>query len=409
MECAVLNIGDEVLIGDTINTNLSLIAKMAREYDISVEEQITIKDIKEEIIKKARYLLNKYDILITTGGLGPTEDDLTTESIAQAFDRELVLDEKTLEDLENYFKSAGRHMSSNNKKQAYFPQGATIYDNDNGTASGFSIEVEGKYVLVLPGPPREAKNILEKFLEKIGTDTRLLVKIINAYEIGESDLEFRMRKLNLSPNISVNTYFGSGNVDIKLIAHNAYEKDMDQAIEDILEEFDSNIFAIDSPSIAHSLVKKLSQDKKTIAIAESCTGGKIASLITQVPGASESLLASLVTYSNLAKIKELKVDENLIEEHTAVSEEVCTDMIEGLRQKYDADYYAATTGYASAPDDPSLKGLIFTGIYSKEEDKINIYKNVYNGTREQIIERASYNVLNKIYRLNGGKLDDRTS
>lgn len=407
MKGAVLNIGDEVLLGHTINTNLALISKKCQDHGISIEEQITIRDDRETIIKTFLYLLDKYNMVITSGGLGPTEDDITAKSIGEALGRDMILDENTLKNLKSYFAESGRKMTENNISQAYFPENANILKNDVGTASGFYINKDGKWILVLPGPPREVENIIDKFFKVYGSGKRIIQRTINTQGIGESALEERLRKLYIDPEYTVNTYFGSGGVDIKIVSEfDDYEK-LERLIDRIVDEFRENVFDFDSESISKSLLKKLLAKNKTIAFAESITGGKLASNFVENEDASLALICSLVTYSNEAKMKELNVKKETLDKYTAVSEEVAREMLEGLKNKYVADYYGITTGYASPTGDKEKDGIVYTGIYDRERDKEIILRQRFYGSRVQIIDRVTNNLYYNIIKLiDGGGLYD---
>lgn len=389
MRAAVLNIGDEVLLGHTINTNLSLIAKTVWDYGILIDEQITVKDDKDAIINAFFRLFENYDMIFTSGGLGPTVDDMTTECIAEALNRELILDEDVLEELESYFISSGRVMTENNKKQAIFPKGSEIINNDFGTASGYFLRESGKWIIVLPGPPIEVKNILEKFLNRFSTGDKVVIKVINTQGIGESALEDRLRKLELNPKYNVNTYFGVGGVDIKIVSEEKNPEELEKLISKISREFKDYIYDYDSDSISKSLLTKLIKNNKTIAFAESCTGGNVSIKFIENPDASKALICSLVTYSEESKVKELNVSAETLKKYTAVSEEVALEMLEGLKDKYYADYYAITTGYASPTEDKRTNGLVYIGIYDRSNDKTIILEDNYTGTRMQIINRVT--------------------
>ncbi|NLW42669.1 MAG: CinA family nicotinamide mononucleotide deamidase-related protein [Tissierellia bacterium] len=401
MRAAVLNIGDEVLLGHTVNTNLSLIAKTIWDYGILIDEQVTVRDEKNEIIEAFCRLFDKYDMIFTSGGLGPTADDITTECIADALGRDLVLNEDVLKKLEYYFISSGRKMTENNKKQAVFPRDSEIINNDFGTAAGYFLREQGKWVIVLPGPPIEVKNILNKFLNRYKTKEKISIRIINTQGIGESALEDRLRKLDLNSNYAVNTYFGGGGVDIKIVSEDRNGNEMQKLIDTLTEEFKENIYDYDSDSISKSLLKKLIKNNKTVAFAESCTGGNVSIRFIENPDASRALICSLVTYSDESKIKELNVKAETLKEHTAVSKEVAMEMLEGLKNKYSADYYAITTGYASPTEDKRTNGLVYIGIYDRENDKTIILEEIFVGTRMQIIDRVTNYLFFNIIKLMG--------
>lgn len=398
MKVGILNIGNEVLLGHTINTNLSLIAKKLRDYGILVGEQRCVEDREADIISSLKDLMDKYDLVFTSGGLGPTDDDLSSQAVAKALGRDFVFNEEAYTDVENYFKISHREMSPNNKKLAYFPQGANILKNDLGTAAGYYIEDGGKTIVVLPGPPREVDNILDKFLKNLPKEDMLLTTI-NTFGLGESMLENRLRSLNLCPDLFINTYFNFNGVDIKILADKKHLDKFDEAKEKICLEFKENIYDLDSKSISKSLLNKLREKNLKIAFAESCTGGKLASNFVENPSASDALLASLVTYSEEAKMKVLKVKEETLKAYTAVSEETAREMLEGLKNIFDADLFAVTTGYASPTNDPKTEGLVYIGIYSKKDDKTLIIKNHYQGSRVQIIDRVTANVYFNLIKL----------
>lgn len=407
MKGAVLNIGDEVLLGHTINTNLALISKKCQDHGISIEEQITIRDDREIIIKTFLYLLDKYEMVITSGGLGPTEDDITAKSIGEALGKDMILDENTLNNLKSYFADSGRKMTKNNISQAYFPENANILKNDVGTASGFYLNENGKWILVLPGPPREVENIIDKFFKVYSSGKRIIQRTINTQGIGESALEERLRKLYIDPEYTVNTYFGGGGVDIKIVSEfEDYEK-LERLIDRIVDEFRENVFDFDSESISKSLLKKLLAKNKTIAFAESITGGNLASKFVENENASLALICSLVTYSNEAKMKELNVKKETLDKYTAVSEEVAREMLRGLKDKFVADYYGITTGYASPTGDEEKDGIVFTGIYDRERDEEIILRQRFYGSRVQIIDRVTNNLYYNIIKLidRGGLYD----
>lgn len=397
MKAAVLNIGTEVLIGHTINTNLSLIANMCADYGILIQEQLTVPDSKLAILTGFYHLYDKFDLVFVTGGLGPTDDDITSATIAEALGKELIMNEEVMNGLESYFRNRNYVMTENNRKQAYFPKDSTIIHNDYGTASGFYLNKNGKIVLVMPGPPMELASILRNFLENYVPDSKLTIKTINTYGIGESMLESRLREMNLDYRYDINTFFRGGGVDIKIITEVDDEWGMEKVLNSIRDEFKDYIYDEDSQSMAKSLLEKLFERGETVAFAESCTGGRISADFTANPGASKALICSLVTYSEESKQIELGVKKETLEKYTAVSEEVAKEMLEGIKNKYDADYYGVVTGYASPPEGhEELNGLVYIGVYDRKRDKSEIFKNEFRGSRDQIIVRATNNLFFRI-------------
>lgn len=399
MRGAILNIGNEVLLGHTINTNLSTIAKKVYDYGILIEEQRTVEDKEESIIKAIKELTATYDIVFTSGGLGPTDDDLTSQTVGKAFSKEMVFHQDILENIENYFLATGRNMPENNTKQAYFPKDSQILVNRLGTANGFYLKENNKIIVVCPGPPRELTCVLDDFLKLQILKDKLLIQTINTYGLGESHLENRLRKLDLSKKLNINTYFSFGGVEIKVVSEDEDQEIFIEAIEEIKDEFKDNVYDIDSTSMSASLLNKLLEKNKKVAFAESCTGGRLSSEFTKNPGASNSLICSLVTYTEEAKIKELGVKEETLEKFTAVSKETALEMLEGLKNKYKADFYAVTTGYASPTGNKETEGLVFIGLYNREKDETIIIKENYFGSRTQIIERVTANVYFNLMKL----------
>lgn len=399
MKAAVLNVGNEILIGHTINTNLSIIAKNLADYGIIIEEQRTIKDDKEIIVKSFNELLENYEMIIVSGGLGPTADDITTESISYAINRDTMFNEEVFDKLEKYFSSKGRFMTDNNRKQAVFPRGCQILENEIGTACGYFLREGRKWVIVLPGPPVELEHVLDKFLNHYNVEDIFNIKTINTYGIGESQLEDRLRHLEIDEEFSVNTYSNKMGVDIKIITEDGNMEKMDDVVNLISEEFSEYIYDTDSISLSKSLLDKLLENNKKIVFAESCTGGHLASFMTDNPGSSKAFLCSLVTYSNEAKMKELDIKKETLEKYTAVSEQTANEMLDGLIKKYDVDYYAISTGFASPTEDDKTNGLVYIGIYDKENDERKIIKQRYYGSRAQIISRVSNNIFFNIIKL----------
>lgn len=399
MKAAVLNIGNEVLMGHTINTNLATISKKVFDYGILVLEQRCVEDDEASIVEAVTSLTKKYDLLIISGGLGLTADDITSECVAKAFGRKMVFHKNILEEIEKYFINTGRKISENSRKQAYFPENIKIYSNKVGTASGFLLEEKDKQVLVLPGPPIEMETMLESFLSSYNGDEKPLMTTLNSFGIGESFLEGRLRKLNISKDLTINTYIGFNGVDIKIISKNNNRDQFLEAINKIKNEFGDAIYDADSKALSSSLLNKLIANKEKIAFAESCTGGKLASEFVKNSGASEALICSLVTYSEEAKMKELGVKEDTLKNFTAVSEETAREMLLGLRKKYDGDFFAVTTGYASPTGIKETEGLVFIGIYSKKLDKTIILRDNYKGNRLQIIDRVTANVYFNLLKL----------
>jgi nicotinamide-nucleotide amidase len=301
--------------------------------------------------------LAQSDIVVATGGLGPTQDDLTKEIIADVLGAELVLDEKALADIEGFFKRFGNEMTENNRKQAYLPAGCRIYYNEVGTAPGFCLEKDGKAVIALPGPPRELKHLYEKWVrpwltEK--TNASIYNKVLRFYGIGESTLETKLAPvIEGQTDPTVATYAKEGEVSVRVASKRATVEEAAVAVQETIDKIyqiaGKYLYSTEDQELHEVVASRLLACGGTLASAESCTGGMFAERILSVPGMSASYLAGLVTYSNEMKTELLGVPAALIEKHGAVSEEVASAMATGVKARTGADYAVAVTGVAG-PD-----------------------------------------------------------
>ena len=311
------------------------------------------------------------DLIITTGGLGPTEDDLTKETIAKYFGDELVYDEESLSRLKKYFVDTNRKMTENNLKQALLPSKSIVFPNSYGTAPGFLLSKDEKYIISLPGPPKEMTKMFDKevfpYLSK-KQNGALFYKIIRTYGIGESALETALLPLihgQTDPTIA--TYAKEGECSIRIASKRETlqesESAVDMMIGRVYEIIGDYIYSENDEEYAKVLVDKLISENLTLTAVESCTGGMFASTITDISGASNCFKRGYVTYSNESKIHDVGVDAKLIDKYTAVSEEVARDMaIKGL-EKANADICVSVTGIAG-PDswENFSPGTIFVGV-----------------------------------------------
>lgn len=357
----ILCVGTELLLGDIINTNAAYLSQRLAELGISVFHQSVVGDNPKRLADELSDAFSRADLVVLTGGLGPTADDLTKETVASLFGYPLVLDEEALDFIKSYFKKTGRVMTQNNEKQALVPEDCIVFHNDCGTAPGMAIEggegsaLSGRAAILLPGPPREMKAMFEKsalpYL-KSRTDSALVSKNVHLIGIGESAAESILRPLiDASDNPTVAPYAKAGEVRMRVTAkadtrENA-ERMCDEAIVKIREtEVGEFIYGIDVGSVENAVLIKLRAEGKTLAAAESCTGGFIAKRITDISGASDVFVGSAVTYANEAKMKLLGVKKETLDRVGAVSEEVAREMAEGIRLALGADVGISTTGIA---------------------------------------------------------------
>lgn len=402
MKAEILSVGTELLLGDIINTDAAYIARALSALGISLYHQTVVGDNRDRLKKAAKTALERSDILFTTGGLGPTYDDITKQVIAELLDVKLILDLEAYGELCDYFEKKGRKMTENNKIQAMRPMEGFFFKNDHGTAPGLCINAKNKTVIMLPGPPRELEpmvdNYVVPYLKKM-SNTRILSKNINYFGIGESSLEQMIRsEIEKDVNPSVAPYCGNGEVRLRVTASAESEAEaermVDEKINHLLELTGEYSYGVDAISLENSLVSELKKYNMTVTTAESCTGGKVASRITSVSGASSVFEKAFVTYSDKAKHDELGVKKTTLEKYSAVSEQTVKEMAEGARKRSGADIALATTGYAGptggTKNDPV--GTVYIAVATETETVIKKL-NLNGHIRDYVIHLASSNLL----------------
>ncbi len=377
MTCEVLCIGSEVLKGDVVNTNAAYISAKLSEIGFDVMYHTVCDDnaqILQECVTRA---LERCDVVITTGGLGPTYDDITLEICAKALCKNVVFDANVLDSIQGYFSRMGRVMTDNNKKQANVIEGAKVFANSRGTAPGMCAQSDGKTIILLPGPPREMSVMLDEqaipYLCTL-TDESICAVNINTFGMGESMLEDTLGDImKKSTNPIVAPYVDAGEVRVKVTAKAKNEDDAQNLayntvnqIRDILGDV---VYGIDEKSIQSVLVKFLSEKGKTISTAESCTGGLLSKMITDVSGSSEVFGFGVCTYANEAKMKMLSVNQETLKEYGAVSEQTAMQMAQGIRNLSGSDIALSLTGIAGpgGGTDEKPVGLVYLGVSTKEK------------------------------------------
>lgn len=399
----ILCVGTEILLGDIVNTNAAFISEKLALMGISQYYQAAVGDNPERLEAAIKAALTRCDLIIMSGGLGPTYDDLTKETAAKCMGRRLILNEEALQRIKNIFAFRGRKMTENNEKQAYIPEGSTVFQNDAGTAPGCAIEdfENKKIIIMLPGPPFEMKKMFTEsvmpYLEKF-TDRRFVSKNVNIFGMGESEVESKLKTLmESSVNPSIAPYCGDGEVRLRVTASAKTEEEcnslVNEAIRQIYEsEVAPYIYGTDK-TLAQALVEKYSSLGKTVAVAESCTGGLISKRITDISGSSAILGYGCVTYANEAKMKLLSVKAETLEKHGAVSEQTAKEMAMGVRALAGADVGIATTGIAGPGGGTKEKpvGLVYLGIAS--EKGVRAVRLNLTGDRDRVRILASSNAL----------------
>ena len=403
----ILSVGTELLLGDIVNTDAAYISRKLAALGINQYYQGVVGDNPERLKEALTISLSRSDLVILTGGLGPTYDDLTKETAASLFGREMYMHEESLERMMRRMTSRGVVVTENNKKQALMPEGAVIFKNDYGTAPGLAIEDEekGKIVILLPGPPRECEPMFDEqvapYLGKF-SDKIFFSKTINIFGMGESTVETVLKDMMLtSQNPTVAPYAKDGEVLLRVTAAGQSEDECaalcDNAIEEIRKtEVGPFIYGVDMGSLEAALVNELIARKMTVATAESCTGGYVAKRITNVSGSSSVIDGSIVTYANRIKEKFVGVSHETLLAHGAVSAETAIEMARGVRKLFDADVGISTTGIAGptggTPDKPVGRVYVAVSVDGYEEVKeLNIGAGL--ATREYVRYVSASNAL----------------
>ena len=357
MKAEILTIGDEVLRGEIVDSNKALLAQRLLSLDIECHYQSSIRDDRGDMEEAFSRAVERSDVLLVSGGLGPTRDDITTEVMSETFRRPLFLDEASLESIRAFFRNVGRDMSDTNRKQAFFPEGASVLANPVGTAPGFALEQSGCLIFCMPGVPRELSLMMDEQvlprLEDLAGGTRVRARILRTFGIGESSLESELSDLARKggAEIAFRTTFPDNLLRIIARGRSTAEVDgqIDELVEVVRERLGDLIYAEEDESMASTVVRLFGEKSARIAAAESCTGGLIAQSLTSVPGASGCFLGGVVSYANSAKEALLGVPESMLAEFGAVSEPVARTMAEQVRLRFGADVGVATTGI-SGPD-----------------------------------------------------------
>lgn len=412
MRVELVSVGTELLLGDIVNTNTAYLSKELAALGIGVFRQTTVGDNRERLLKTLESAFLENDTVIITGGLGPTDDDITKECAAEYFGREFYFHEYSwVKILERLTRSGRNIITENNKKQAMIPEGAIVLENYCGTAPGIIIEENNKRIVLLPGPPREMRDMFEKsvkpYLEKFSSK-QFISKYVRFYGIGESLLETKIKDImDNQTNPTLALYAKTGEVLLRITASGDNKEECKDLIRKQLDEIEKRvgeyIYLVGDEDISSTqtemntvVANLLIENKFTISIAESLTGGKISSMLVEKSGISEALLEGVVCYSNKSKINTLGVREETLEKFGAVSEEVAKEMVLGVAKRLGADFAVATTGIAGPNSDESGKpvGLAYIGIYAQGD--ISVKECLFTGDRELIRYRISVEALEEV-------------
>jgi len=399
MVAEILSVGTELLLGQIVDSNAAYLGRTLAGLGVDLYYKSTVGDNEGRVIDTLRRARDRADLIITSGGLGPTEDDLTKECIAQVFEEELVMHEPSLEQLHRFFARRGVKMPERNAKQALIYRHGRTLDNPNGTAPGALLEKDGKIVISLPGPPNEMIPMVENHVIPLLTERLqgqrqyLVTRVMRFIGIGESAVEERVQDLIRSTNPSLAPLAHTGEVHLRIGA----KADSPEAAEALILPMETElrrrlgrfIYGVDKTTLEAAVIQLLKERGKTIACAESCTGGGLGARLTAIPGSSAAFMGGVISYSNDAKVRLLGVDPALLAEHGAVSAPVAEAMACGARERLGADLAVSITGVAGPDGGTAEKpvGLVYVGVATA--DRVFSQENHFIGIREDVRRRST--------------------
>lgn len=371
----IISVGTELLLGHVTNTDARDVSELLSKVGINVLYHTVVGDNPQRLEECVKIARERADIIITTGGLGPTCDDLTKEILARAFGVKLVEDKREMDTLYDYI-NLGKKLTDNNFRQALLPEGCTVFHNTAGTAPGCAFKKDGKVVVMLPGPPKECRIMLEKsaipYLRQL-SDEKIVSHTVNIFGIGESAVDdIFAGEMNAMTNPSMAPYAKECDCLLKVTAKAHTEAEAEEMLRPVMAEVQEKlgevVYGVDVDCIEQSVLKLLRKKNMTFSAAESCTGGDVAKRFTDMPGASSFFLGGVVTYTNGAKAKLLGIDRDMIEDIGAVSYEVAKEMAENVRRVIGTDIGVGVTGLAG-PDGDGVHevGTVFVSMATAEQ------------------------------------------
>ena len=384
----ILSVGTELLLGNIANLDAQILSQGLSELGLNVYWHTVVGDNPQRAREAVSLAKERADIIITTGGLGPTCDDLTKNVLAEAFGKKLVYDEDSAQRIKSYFQRTGRTMTENNLQQAMLPEGCTILENDWGTAPGCAFEAEGVHVIMLPGPPSECRPMfqyraapyLQQFREGV-----IASHTLKLFGIGESQMEAQLREqMNAMQNPTLAPYAKEGECELRVTAKAATQEEAQAlllpTVEQVKKLFGPLVYGVDVPSLEYVVLEGLKAKGLTLGCAESCTGGLIAKRITDLPGASQAFKGGIVSYTNGVKTRALQVPEDVLDQFGAVSAPVALAMARGARQALGCDVAVSSTGVAGPDKDDRGNdvGTAFVAIAAPEGEYVRA---LHLGTR----------------------------
>lgn len=372
MKAELIAVGTEILLGDIVNTDAQVISQGLSELGIDVYYQTVVGDNPQRLERVIREAKERADIIITTGGLGPTLDDLTKETLARVFGKKMALDQEALARIHTFFDNIGREMTPNNEKQAWLPEGCVPLQNDWGTAPGCAFEADGTHVIMLPGPPRECEPMFKyramPYLYKLAGGC-IVSRNVRVFGLGESAMETILHDMMASmKNPTIAPYAKTSECFARVTAKADTPEQAEQMLEPVVEQVVSmlgdSVYGVDVDSLEQVVGDGLRERGMTLAVAESCTGGLLSKRITDLPGASEYYKGGVCSYANEVKVKVLGVSEQTLAEKGAVSPEVAEQMARGVMELMGTDFGVGITGVAGPGGGTEEKpvGLVYISV-----------------------------------------------
>lgn len=403
----ILCTGEELLLGDIVNTNAAFLSERLTDLGICVYHHSVVGDDPHRLGECVEEGLSRSDVVIISGGLGPTKDDLTKETVAALFGRKMKLHEPSLADIKSYFERTGRVMSKNNEKQAMMPEGAIVFPNHFGTAPALALERDSKSVIMLPGPPSELIPLFFEQVEpylKSKISQAIVSKNIHIFGMGESAVAERIDALLIdTPSLTAATYCKEGEVRIRITAR-AEDESIATALceshaQKIMQsEVGGFVYGVDVGTIENAVVMALHEKKLTLSAAESCTGGLIAKRITDISGCSDVFFGGCVTYTNDVKRRLIGVKAETLERYGAVSEQTAREMARGVRIATGSDIGISTTGVAGPTGGTAETpvGTVFIGISTSEGESVRRLSLSSMRSREYIRQASATNAFDMV-------------
>ncbi len=396
MKAEIITIGDEILRGEILDSNKGFLSERLLDLGLETHWQTSVRDDLDAMIDAFERAAKRSDVVLISGGLGPTRDDCTTEAIAKAFGRKLVLDQASLEAMRGFFARLGREMAESNRKQAYFPEGAEVLPNPIGTAPGFCLQEACTSFFCMPGVPVELKLMMDQcvlpWLVRAGFgEGTSKARLLRTFGMGESSLEDALKDVLKEEGVSLGFRTSFPDNLLRPVAHAACPEEAEaklaRACKAIQECLGPIVYGGEEEHFENLVIALLRERGETLAVAESCTGGLIAQRLTSVPGASEVLLGGVVAYANEVKQSLLGVNAELLRAKGAVSEEVVRAMAEGVRDKLGADLGIATTGISGpgggTPEKPV--GLVYIAIAREGETRVRSFSLEFERSRHRML------------------------